>query len=91
MAQKPTFRASHTTVIDQRPVGARRSISIREARAEISRARRCRTATVQVHETTDRDGKAMHIAHVMFEPGTWDDTPQVTDIFEIPTEAFTTL
>ncbi|MFB7056891.1 hypothetical protein ACFCXT_27685 [Streptomyces vinaceus] len=49
------------------------------------------TATVHVYETTDRAGTPLHIAHVHFGPELYDGADFVTDIYEIPAGALTSL
>ncbi|MEU4955117.1 hypothetical protein [Streptomyces lavendulae] len=65
-------------------------ISIDVARQCLRRARR-NGHTVQVHQTTARDGSSVHVAHVHTGPGHWDAVDYVTDIYEIPTDALTDL
>ncbi|MEU4727138.1 hypothetical protein [Streptomyces sp. NPDC023588] len=60
------------------------------ARQLIRRGRRA-NAAVHIYETTDRDGTPIHIAHVQFGPGLYDNVESVTDIYEIPTAALTAL
>ncbi|WP_405530370.1 hypothetical protein OG592_21005 [Streptomyces avidinii] len=56
----------------------------------IRRGRRS-TATVSVYETTDREGTALHVAHVHYGPERFDGADFVTDIYEIPTAVLTDL
>ncbi|UUN28207.1 hypothetical protein [Streptomyces sp. FIT100] len=65
-------------------------LTVDTARQIIRRARRS-AAVVRVYETTDRDGNNIHLAHVHFGPGRWNDVDSVTDIYEIPTQALTAL
>ena len=61
-----------------------------EVRRCVNSARRMPT-DVHVYETTDRDGIALHVAHVHYHPGYWSDRDNVTEIYEIPTRALTDL
>ncbi|WP_327168807.1 hypothetical protein [Streptomyces subrutilus] len=65
-------------------------LSVDTARRCIGRGRRA-AATVHVYETTDRDGHSLHVAYLHFGPGIWDNADFLTDIYEIPTEALTSL
>ncbi|MCX5273753.1 hypothetical protein [Streptomyces virginiae] len=65
-------------------------LSTDTARRLIRRGRR-NNAAVRVYATTDRDGTPMHVAYVEFGPGLYDNVDAVTDIYEIPTEALTSL
>ncbi|MFD7237623.1 hypothetical protein ACFWAT_20235 [Streptomyces syringium] len=75
-----------TTALRWRP----EQVTTTTARQLIRRGRRA-NAAVHVYETTDRDGTPLHIAHVQFGPGLYDNVEAVTDIYEIPTEALTSL
>ncbi|MFD6229876.1 hypothetical protein ACFWFZ_23820 [Streptomyces sp. NPDC060232] len=79
-------RTGETRTLRWRP----EAVSTDTARRLIRRGRRS-TAIVNVYETTDREGTALHIAHVHFGSELYDGADFVTDIYEIPTEALTTL
>ncbi|MGP3687416.1 hypothetical protein ACTVZO_22400 [Streptomyces sp. IBSNAI002] len=65
-------------------------ISVDIARQCIRRGRRS-NATVNVYETTDREGTALHVAYVHYGPELYDGADFVTDIYEMPTAALTAL
>ncbi|KJY29954.1 MULTISPECIES: hypothetical protein [Streptomyces] len=65
-------------------------ISVDVARQCLRRARRSGD-TVEIRQTTARDGSSVHVAHVHIGPGRWRDVDSVTDIYEIPTDALTDL
>ncbi|MEU6755416.1 hypothetical protein [Streptomyces sp. NPDC046685] len=66
------------------------AISADTARRLIRRGRRSKAA-ISLYETTDRQGVALHVAHVHFGPELYDGADFVTDIYEIPTAALTDL
>ena len=66
------------------------SMTVDTARSRVRRARRNADA-VCIYETTDRDGNGVHVVHVHFGPGFWDNAHFVTDIYEIPTAALLAL
>ncbi|MFB7410982.1 hypothetical protein ACFCZ2_27760 [Streptomyces sp. NPDC056202] len=61
-------------------------VTVHTARVSISGARKT-ADTVHVYETTDRDGTSLHVAHVHYGPGHWDNGAFMTEIYEIPTTA----
>ncbi|MFE9931800.1 hypothetical protein [Streptomyces sp. NPDC005533] len=79
-------RTGQTSPVCWRP----EQLTTTTARQLIRRGRRA-NAAVHIYETTDRDGTALHIAYVQFGPGLYDNVDSVTDIYEIPTEALTSL
>ncbi|WP_371644037.1 hypothetical protein OG974_20835 [Streptomyces sp. NBC_00597] len=79
-------RTGQTHTVRWRP----ERVTASTARQLIRRGRRA-NAAVHVYETTDRAGTALHIAHVHFGPELYDGVDFVTDIYEIPTEALTSL
>ncbi|ARF56626.1 hypothetical protein [Streptomyces gilvosporeus] len=77
-----------TTLIPGRGT-SRYPIGVGAARSAIRKSRP--SADVHIYVTTDRDGTTFHVVHVHFRPGFWTDVEDVTDIYEIPTEALTEL
>ncbi|MFE3578915.1 hypothetical protein [Streptomyces vinaceus] len=65
-------------------------LSTHTARSCIRRGRR-NAATVNVYETTDRQGTALHVAYVHHGSDLYEGVDFVTDIYEIPTAALTEL
>lgn len=76
-----------TLIPGRRP--AREPINVTTARSAIRKSRP--NADVHIYVTTDRTGTAVHVVHVHFHPGFWTDVQDVTDIYEIPTDALLTL
>ncbi|RSS79492.1 hypothetical protein [Streptomyces sp. WAC06614] len=80
------LRTGESRIIRWRP----EAITTFTARQCIRRGRR-NDATVSVYETCDRNGVALHVAHVHYGPGHYSGADFVTDIYEIPTAALTDL
>jgi hypothetical protein len=77
------------SLVDSQPP-TQKQISVNAARTRI-RDNRAVADEVRVYETTDRNGTGLHIAYVHYGPGIWATADDVTYVFEIPTEALTSL